>query len=318
MRPLTVHALIGRVYARLARARLAHGHGMTNPWDEAVYLVLYALNLPPDQLAPYLDRIVSPRQRGCAIRLARERVRHRIPAAYLTREAWLGDYRFYIDERAIVPRSYIAELLRDRLAPWLSARRRVRTVLDLCTGSGCLAVIAARTFTGAKVDALDIDAGALAVARRNIAAYRLKTRVRLLRSDMFSKVEGRRYALIIANPPYVDALAMRKLPREYRHEPRIALASGKDGLDAVRVILHEAAGHLETNGLLVVEVGHYRHRVEAAFPHHAFTWPETSGGDDCVFILERRELLRAAASELRSAAPAPRRASRSDAASRRR
>ncbi|MEO7728752.1 MAG: 50S ribosomal protein L3 N(5)-glutamine methyltransferase [Burkholderiales bacterium] len=317
MPSFTVQLLLGRIHTRLKRARLAHGHGMVNAWDEAVYLVLHALNLPPDRLTPYLERAVPSRARARAVALASERIRRRIPAAYLTHEAWLGDYRFYVDERVIVPRSYIAELLRERLAPWLPSRRRVRSVLDLCTGSGCLAIIAANTFNRAKVDAVDIDRAALAVAERNIASYRLKTRVRALHSDMFSAVRGRRYDVIIANPPYVNAAAMRKLPREYRHEPRIALASGRDGLDAVRVILREAAGYLGPHGLLVVEVGHYRQRIEAAFPHYAFVWPDTSGGDDCVFILERRELLRAAAAS-QAQTPAPRPASRAAAASRRR
>jgi ribosomal protein L3 glutamine methyltransferase len=234
----------------------------------------------------------------------------------------LGDDRFYVDERVIVPRSYIAELLRERFAPWLPPRRPIRRALDLCTGSGCLAIVLAKTFTGAQIDAVDIDRGALAVARRNVASYRLQRRVRLLHSDLFAAVRDERYELIIANPPYVSADTMRKLPREYRHEPAIALASGKDGLDAVRGILREAAAHLTEHGLLVVEVGHHRRRVERAFAHYPFIWPQTSGGDDCVFILGRGDLVRAA--ELRAGfparprAPAPRRASRATAAPRRR
>jgi ribosomal protein L3 glutamine methyltransferase len=292
MPPVTVHALIDRAFARLDRAKLSFGHGTTNAWDEAVYLVLHALKLPPDRLTPHLARTVPARERERAMKLVDVRIRKRIPAAYLTHEAWLGDYRFYVDERVIVPRSFIAELLRERLAPWLPPRRRIRRALDLCTGSGCLAIILAKTFAAAHVDAIDIDRGALAVAQRNVASYRLQGCVRLLQSDMFAAIAGERYDLIVANPPYVNADAMRKLPHEYRHEPRLALASGRDGLDAVRVILREAAAHLNENGLLVVEVGHHRRRVEAAFPRHAFVWPLTSGGDDCVFILARDDLLR--------------------------
>jgi ribosomal protein L3 glutamine methyltransferase len=318
MPPVTVHALLNNAFARLERAHLAYGHGTTNAWDEAVYLVLHALKLPPDRLTPYLTRIVSAHEHARVMKLVGERIRLRIPAAYLTREAWLGDYRFYVDERAIVPRSFIAELLRERLAPWIAPRRRINRALDLCTGSGCLAIVLAETFATAHVDGIDIDRAALAVAKRNVASYRLQQRVRLLRSDMFAALGDTRYDLIIANPPYVSADTMRKLPHEYKHEPHLALASGKDGLDAVRVILREAAEHLTGYGLLVVEVGHHRRRVEAAFPRHPFVWPLTSGGDDCVFILERDDLLRAAAPAAESPATGPRRASRATAASRRR
>jgi len=322
MPPATVHALIDLAFARLVRAKLAYGHGTTNAWDEAVYLVLHALKLPPEQLTPYLTRRVSATELARATALIDERIRRRVPAAYLTREAWLGDYRFYVDERVIVPRSYIAELLRERLSPWLAPRRRIRSALDLCTGSGCLAILLAKTFPAARVDGIDIDRDALKVAKRNVVDYQLQARIRLLRSDMFSAVAAERYDLIIANPPYVNADTMRKLPREYRHEPRLALASGKDGLDAVRIILREAAAHLNENGLLVVEVGHHRRRVEAAFPRWPFVWPQTSGGDDCVFILGRDDLVRASAAAAKAPPVAPaaarRRASRAGAASPRR
>ena len=318
----TIRTLIDRVAARLARARLTYGHGIPTAWDEAAYLALYVLKLPPAELTPYLDRAVTTRDAARVDALVAERIRRRVPVAYLTREAWLGENRFYVDERVLVPRSYIAELLQERIAPWLPARRPIRRALDLCTGSGCLAIVLARTFAGAQVDAVDIDRGALAVARRNVADYRLQRRIRLLHSDMFGAVRGERYNLIIANPPYVDAETMRRLPREYRHEPALALASGKDGLDAVRRILREAAAHLTVNGLLVVEVGHHRRRVERAFQRHPFIWPHTSGGDDCVFILGRGDLARAAdppaRSPARPRAPAPRRASRASVASRRR
>lgn len=291
--PLILRVLLDRAFVRLKRARLAYGHGTTNAWDEAVYLVLHALKMRPDILTPFLENAISPRLCARAMMLVEQRIRRRIPAAYLTHEAWLGKYRFFVDERVIVPRSFIAELMQQRLLPWIPPRRRIRRALDLCTGSGCLAILLAKTFAAARVDGIDIDPGALAVARRNISNYRMQRRIRLLRSDMFGSLDGERYDLIIANPPYVDAVAMRKLPDEYRREPRLALASGKDGLDAVRLILREAAGHLNSKGLLVVEVGHHKRRVEAAFPQHAFIWPQTSGGDDCVFILGRDDLLRA-------------------------
>ena len=314
----TVNQLVDTAFARLTRARLAFGHGTTNAWDEAVYLVLHALRLPPDRLTPHLARRVSAAELSRALHLIDERIRRRVPAAYLTREAWLGEYRFYVDERVIVPRSFIAELLRERLVPWLAPRRPVRSALDLCTGSGCLAILLARTFRSAHVDAIDIDRDALAVARRNVASYRLQRRIRVLRSDLFTALPPARYDLIVANPPYVSTGTLRTLPREFRHEPRLALASGKDGLDAVRVILREAANHLNENGLLVVEVGHHRQRVETAFPHLPFVWPLTSGGDDCLFILERRDLAPAPAPAVKLAAAARRRASPAGAASRRR
>ena len=320
--PTTVGQLIKRAAGRLARARLAYGHGIPTALDEASYLVLFVLELPPDDLTPHLDRRVTSAQAARVSELVAQRIRRRIPVAYLTHEAWLGDDRFYVDERVIVPRSFIAELLRERIEPWLPANQPVRRALDLCTGSGCLAIVMAKTFKQARIDALDMDSGALAVARRNVEDYRLQRRIRLLESDMFAAAGGARYDLIIANPPYVSAHTMRGLPPEYRHEPAIALASGKDGLDAVRMILRDAAAHLEEQGLLVFEVGHHRRRVERAFPRHPFIWPQTSGGDDCVFILGRGDLLRAAVparppSPARARAPARHRASRANAASRR-
>lgn len=308
---LTVRELIAEAHARVGRVRLAFGHGTTNAWDEAVYLVLHALRLPLDQLAPVLQRRVSIAERRRVQRLLDRRIRCRVPAAYLTHEAWLGELRFYVDERVIVPRSFIAELLRERVAPWLQRPASIRRALDLGTGSGCLAVLLARTFPAARIDATDISRAALTVARRNIAAYRLQQRIRLVHSDMFARLQGQRFDLIISNPPYVSTRTMRTLPPEYRQEPALALASGADGFDAVRVILREAPLHLTDNGLLVVEVGHNRRRLEAAFPHLAFIWPHTSGGDDCVFILGRRDLAHPAQTLAASvAAAAPRRRAR--------
>jgi ribosomal protein L3 glutamine methyltransferase len=315
---VTVRDLIDDAYARFKRARLAFGHGSTNARDEAAYLVLHALKLPPDRLTPFLARKITAAEHRRAVSLIDERIRSRTPAAYLTHEAWLGDYRFYVDERVIVPRSFIAELLRERLAPWITKPPRIRCALDLCTGSGCLAIILAKTFAAARVDAIDISHDALAVAKRNVATYRLQGRVRLLQSDLFSALRGERYDLIVANPPYVSARTLRVLPREYRHEPRLALAGGRDGFDLVRVILRTAAAHLTEHGMLVVEVGHNRRRLEAAFPRLPFVWPQTSGGDDCVFMLERRDLAGAVGAEAATAVTAPRRASRAGAASPRR
>ena len=268
---------------------MVFGHGTADAAEEASYLVAHALELQPDRLPARLSTRPSPRQRALALRLIERRIKERKPAAYLVREAWLADCRFYVDERVIVPRSHIAGLLREQLAPWIGDPGKVRSALDLCTGSGCLAVLLARSFPRVKVDAADISPDALAVARINIRRHRLDKRVRLVESDLFSALRGKRYDLVISNPPYVTAGAMRRLPREYRHEPRIALAGGADGLAAVRGIVRSARAHLNPGGLLVVEVGSGRRRVERSFPRSEFFWPETVPGDP-VFIAAREQL----------------------------
>ena len=273
-------------------ANLFFGHGTATAFDEAVYLVLHTLGLPLDELDGVWERKLSSQEMVAIQRIIERRAVERIPAAYLTHEAWLGPFRFYIDERAIVPRSFIAELLQEELSPWIVDPDAVKSVLDLCTGSGCLAILAALVFPNAQVDAVDLSADALQVARRNVADYELSERVHLLASDMWMAVAGRQYDLIITNPPYVTGESMAALPDEYHHEPAMALASGIDGLDHVRTILQEAPKHLNEGGLLVVEVGFNREGVEAAFPDVPFTWAEVSAGDEVVFLLTRDELVR--------------------------
>jgi ribosomal protein L3 glutamine methyltransferase len=275
---------------RFSERRLAFGHGSINASDEAAYLALHALDLPPDQLVPHLDLRPTPGRIQKVLDLFERRMKERIPAAYLTGEAWLGEFSFYVDKRVIVPRSYIAELLRDDLAPWIPRPAKIRSALDLCTGSGCLAVMLAHSFPRARIDAVDISADALHLARRNVARYALQKRIRLLRSDLYAAVSRKRYDLIVSNPPYVAAASMRRLPREYRHEPRLALAGGRDGLDFARSILFGATAHLAPGGLLVMEIGHHRARLECAFPGTAFIWPHTSAGDDCVLLIYREDL----------------------------
>jgi len=282
---------------RFRAARLVFGHGTRNAGDEAAYLALHALHLPPDAAAGAFDRPVGPRDARRVLTLFERRIRSRKPAAYLTREAWLGDFRFHVDERVVVPRSHIAGLLRENLAPWIPDRRAIKSVLDLCTGSGCLAVLIAHRFPGARIDAADTSSAALAVARMNVGKYRLSSRIRLIKSDMFSALGGKHYDLIVSNPPYVTTAGMRRLPREYRHEPGVALAGGRDGLDMVRRILLQAPAHLNPGGLLVVEVGSGRRRLEHAFPRVAFTWPERAEGDS-VFIVRREEIDRALAQSI--------------------
>ena len=292
--PTTARQLIAAAAQRFHSARLAYGHGTLNADDEAAWLTVHALGCPFEELAARLDLPVPPAALRRAQRLFDRRITERIPAAYLTHEAWLGEYRFYVDERVIVPRSYIAELLRDRLQPWLPPRCKPKTILDLCTGSGCLAIVAAHTFAQAQVDGADISSAALSVARRNVREHHLAARVQLKRTDLFGKLAGLHYDLILSNPPYVGVSAMRALPAEFRHEPELALAGGTDGLDLVRRILVDAPQHLNAGGWLVMEVGHYRPRVERAFPRLPFIWAETSGGDDCVLLIQKEALLSAA------------------------
>ena len=286
----TVRTLLRDAERRFEAAHLSYGHGTLNARDEAAWLILHALKLPLDELAPHLGRPVSAREAKAVEALIAERIRTRKPTAYLTHEAWLGDHSFYVDERVIVPRSYIAEILRERSAPWIPQRSKVRTALDLCTGSGCLAILMALAFPQARIDAADISPDALEVARRNIRDYDLEQRVTLVRSDLFSELNDRSYDLIVSNPPYVSTAMMRRLPAEYRSEPALALAGGRDGLDLVKRILADAPRRLNARGLLVVEVGHYRERVERAFPRLPLVWAQTSGGDDCVFGITREAL----------------------------
>jgi ribosomal protein L3 glutamine methyltransferase len=274
---------------RFARARLFYGHGTHNAGEESAWLVCHVLRIPFEQLGDALDRAVSGANARRLRTLAERRIRTREPLAYILREAWLQQRRFYVDRRVIVPRSHIAELLPDGLSAWLP-RAGPRRVLDLCTGSGCLAILAAEAFPRARVDASDVSSAALAVARRNVAAYRLLRRIRLVRSNLFDALGGAEYDLIICNPPYVPAAEMRCLPDEYRHEPQLALASGRDGLDFARRLLAEARLHLAPRGALVVEVGDGRRALERAFPRLAFTWLAASGGEDSMFVLGRDEL----------------------------
>ena len=269
---MTLAELIARTERRLADAGVCFGHGTDNAHDEAAWLVLRGLGL---QFAADLSANVAPAGEKRIVDLVDRRIRERIPVAYLLKEAWLAGQPFHVDERVIVPRSHVAELL-----PGLR-RRNVRRVLDLCTGSGCLAILAARAFPGALVDAADVSPGALAVARKNIARHRLGRRVHLLRSDLFAALGARRYDLILTNPPYVDAAAMSALPPEYRREPALALAGGKDGLDLVARIVAQAGERLAPGGALVCEVGDSSAAARKRFRALKLAWPRRE-----VFIYE--------------------------------
>lgn len=287
---MTVRDWLRWAISRFNEAGLFFGHGTDNAHDEAAWLILYALHLPPDCLEPFLDARLTAVERLAVFNILQQRISRRLPAAYLTQEAWLGNFRFYVDERVIVPRSYFAGLLAEGLAPWVADPDAIEYALDLCTGSGCLAILMAHAFPAARIDAVDISADALDVARRNVADYELQDRIRLVRSDLLNALEGCRYDLIVCNPPYVTAAAMDALPAEYRHEPALALASGTDGLDAVRRLIKDAGRHLTENGLLLVEVGHNADLVEAAFPDIPFTWIGAPGGEGKIFLVAREQL----------------------------
>lgn len=287
----TVRDWLRFAVSRFNQAKLFFGHGSSNAYDEAAYLILHTLHLPLDRLEPFLDARLTDMERAEVLNIIQQRVEQRVPAAYLTHEAFLGDFSFYVDERVIVPRSFIAELLLEQLAPWITEPEEIGSVLDLCTGSGCLAILAAHAFPYASVDAVDLSPAALSVAERNVADYDLQDRMHLIESDLFAKLDGRQYDLIISNPPYVDATSVAALPQEYLHEPKLALGSGHDGLDATRIILEHAAQHLTDNGVLIVEIGHNREVLEAAYPNLPFTWLDVSAGDQFVFMLHRNDLL---------------------------
>ena len=287
---ITVRDWLRFAVSRFNEAGLFFGHGSDNAFDEAAYLILHTLHLPLDRLEPFLDASLTHGESEEVQAVIERRVKERIPAAYLTHEAWLGAHRFYVDERVIVPRSFIAELLQEQLAPWVEEPHEVTRALDLCTGSGCLAILAALAFPNAEVDAVDLSRDALDVAERNVADYSLTDRIELIESDLFTALGDRTYDVILSNPPYVNAESVAALPPEYQAEPALALGSGEDGLDATRQILAAAKAHLNPGGLLVVEIGHNRDALEAAYPTLPFTWLDTESGDQFVFMLRREDL----------------------------
>ncbi len=273
------------------------GHGTDNSYDEAVWLVMSALHLPHDTLHNFLDAVITETERKHLAHLIEQRITKRTPTAYLLREAWLRGFKFYVDERVIVPRSFIAELLdfneegEHGLQPWIEHPELINSAADICTGSGCLGILLANAFPDAAIDVVDISADAIAVCNINIANYGLQDQVTAIQSDMFAALKGKKYDLIISNPPYVDAPSMAKLPTEYRNEPQIALGSGLAGLDHTHTILREAAKYLNDEGILVVEIGHNRDALEAAYPEVEFTWLEVAAGNQFVFLLTKEQLI---------------------------
>jgi ribosomal protein L3 glutamine methyltransferase len=286
----TIRDLLRYGVTRFNGAQLFFGHGSAEALDEVAYLILHTLKLPLDKLDPFLDARLLPEEIAQVLAVFERRAGERVPAAYITNQAWLGTYPFYVDERVIVPRSFIAELIPNHFNPWVADPHAVSNILELCTGSGCLSIMMADAFPDAVVDAVDISPDALAVAERNVRDYELAGRVNLIQSDLYEHVPFKKYDMIITNPPYVNSGSMARLPQEYLHEPQIALDGGADGMDLVRKIVAGAAERLTPDGILMVEIGNERDFAEAAFGHLGLTWVTTSAGDDMVFLLTAEQL----------------------------
>ena len=286
----TLRDVLRYAVTRFSEGHVFYGHGQIDAFDEAVFLVLRGLKLPVERLEVFLDAYLTHAEINTLLEMIERRVKKRVPTAYLLNEAWLHGYRFYVDERTIIPRSFIAELLKDGLEPWVPEPAAVRDVLDLCTGSGCLAIMAADIFPVARVDAVDLSDEALLVARRNVDDYQLQDRLTLRKSNLFEALPKKKYDLILSNPPYVTDAAMAALPREYSYEPKLALAGGPDGLDIVERIMRESRERLKRNGALIVEIGDGRAALETRFPSLTPTWLSTSAGDDMVFMLRQDQL----------------------------
>lgn len=287
---LTIRDWLRYSVSRFEEAGIFFGHGTDNAYDESVWLVMSALHLPLDTLDNFLDARITKDEAKHLAHLIERRVTERVPTAYLLREAWLKGFKFYVDERVIVPRSFIAELLEDGLQPWIEYPEMVESAADICTGSGCLGVLLAHAFPNASVDVVDISPDAIAVANINIKNYGLEDQITAVQSDMFGQLKGKTYDLIISNPPYVDAPSMSTLPQEYRNEPQIALGSGAAGLDHTHTLLKEAKKHLNDDGILVVEIGHNRDALLDAYPDLPFTWLDVESGNEFVFLLTKEQL----------------------------
>jgi ribosomal protein L3 glutamine methyltransferase len=288
----TIRDWIRYAVSQFEASDIFYGHGADNSYDEAVWLIMSGLHLPMDTLNNFLDATITLAERKQLAYLIEQRVTKRMPTAYLVREAWLHDFKFYVDERVIVPRSFIAELLLDNsLDAWIEYPEMIESAADICTGSGCLGILLAHAFPSATVDVIDISPDAIAVSNINIANYDLAQQVTAIQSDMFSALAGKSYDVIISNPPYVDASSMATLPTEYRNEPQLALGSGDAGLDHTHTLLRQASDYLNDEGILIVEIGHNRDALLAAYPNVSFVWLDTSAGDQFVFLLTKPQLL---------------------------
>ena len=286
----TVRDLLRYAVTRFTREKLFFGHGSENAFDEAAYLILHTLSLPIDRLEPFLDARLLPEEIASVMDIIERRVTDRIPAAYLTGEAWLQGYSFHVERGVIIPRSFLAELIVEQFAPWVPDPDGITDILELCTGSGCLAIMLADQFPNATVDAVELSPAALGVAQMNIDRYGMRDRIQLHHADLYDGIPDKRYQLIVTNPPYVNQSSMENLPPEYLHEPQMALAGGFDGMVIVRRIVRTAGERLTDDGLLIVEIGNEAEHAIAAFPELELTWLSTSGGDDRVFLLTAEQL----------------------------
>lgn len=286
----TIRDFIRYAVTRLNTSSVCYGHGFDNPYDEAGFLVLRSIGIELEFEEKFLDAALTEEEREFVLNQISRRCDELVPTAYLTKEWWLTGYRFFVDDRVLIPRSYIAELLENDLQPWVKNPEEVHSVLDLCTGSACLAIIAAAKFPNATVDAVDISEAALQVAQINIEDYGLEQRVFPIQSDLFTNLQGAKYDVIISNPPYVTEQAMKELPGEYCHEPSLALVAGEDGMDLIKTILEEARSHLNDDGILIVELGNGKEAFDARWPNLNVTWLQTSGGDDQVFLIKKEDL----------------------------
>lgn len=289
----TIRDWLRYAVSRFENSDIFYGHGTDNSYDEAVWLIMSALHLPHDTLNNFLDARLTAEESQHLATLIEKRVTDHTPTAYLVNEAWLRGFKFYVDERVIVPRSFIAELLEDGLQPWVEFPEMVESAADICTGSGCLGVLLADAFPNAHIDVVDISPDAIDVCNINIGRYGLEHQIQAVQSDMFTALKGRKYDVIISNPPYVDAPSMSELPEEYRKEPQLALGSGVAGLDHTHTLLTQAAEYLNDGGILVVEIGHNRDALHEAYPDLPFTWLDTSAGDQFVFMLTKEDLIEA-------------------------
>lgn len=286
----TIRDFIRFTTTSLYRSKATFMHGYDNPEDEATFLIMKCLSLPLEDQERFMDCRVTEEEKESLAKAIDERCNQLIPTAYIAKEWWLTGYPFYVDNRVLIPRSYIAELLEDELSPWVTDPEGLTSVLDLCTGSGCLAIIAAETFPNATVDAADISTDALEVAKINISDYNLDGVVNPIQTDVFSNLQGKTYDLIISNPPYVTKQAMDALPDEYCHEPALALEAGEDGMDVVKKIISQAKAHLNDGGSLIVEIGNGKEAFESLYPDMPVMWLSTSGGDDQVFLVKKEDL----------------------------
>ncbi|PKO51419.1 MAG: 50S ribosomal protein L3 N(5)-glutamine methyltransferase [Betaproteobacteria bacterium HGW-Betaproteobacteria-20] len=291
----TIRDWIRFAVSQFEASDIFYGHGTDNAYDEAVWLIMSTLHLPMDTLDNFLDARITIAERIKLASFIEQRITRHTPTAYLVKEAWLQGLKFYVDERVLIPRSFIAELLNSDsstgdLSPWIEFPEMIESAADICTGSGCLGILLASVFPNAAIDVIDISQDAIDVANINISNYGLQEQVTAIRSDMFDALKGKKYDVIISNPPYVDAPSMATLPQEYQNEPQLALGSGVAGLDHTHTILREAANYLNDDGILIVEIGHNREALEAAYPNIIFNWLETSSGNEFVFLLTKSQL----------------------------